>query len=454
MHDRVDDPQSSELIYSLLAILVLLLLSGFFSGSETAMTSLGRGKLKDYLEKENDEKQKKKLEKFMHKPNQYLTTILIMNNIVNILASSLTTVFVFNLFPGSEGTAVGIATGFMTLLILIFGEITPKVFARENKEKFFAFVFKPIHFINIILSPIVWVLVKITNVVIRAFGGEKINQAPPFITESEIMTYLDMGHEEGVIEKYEKYLMQRSLEMRDTSVKEIMTPRVEIVAMEDDETLIDLINTINEEGYSRFPVFKESMDTIVGVCYAKDIFKLLDKTDDFGTLKNNRITNLIHKPSFVPITMKINDVLKLFLANHTHMAIVVDEYGGTAGLVTLEDIIEELTGEILDEYDDIVEESNITRIDENSLLVNGSTPINDIERELDEDFPETEFETIGGFLLEQLERFPKPGENIIFEDFEFEVISVTVNRIDKVKVTYLSNNEEFEGDGENEQTTN
>lgn len=305
-----------------------------------------------------------------------------------------------------------------------------------------------------ILTPIVWILVKITNVVIRVFGGEKIDKAPPFITESEIMTYLDMGHEEGVIEKYEKFLMQRSLEMRDTSVKEIMTPRVEIVAMEDDETIIDLVRTINEEGYSRVPVFKESMDTIIGVCYAKDIFKLLDKTDDFTTLKNNKITNLIHKPSFIPITMKINDVLKLFLTNHTHMAIVVDEYGGTAGLVTLEDVIEELTGEILDEYDDVIEESNITRIDNYSLLVNGSTPINDIEREFDKDFPETEFETIGGFLLEQLERFPKPGEKIIFEDFEFEVISVKVNKIDKVKVTYLLNREEYKGDEESEQTNN
>ncbi|MDK2945963.1 MAG: magnesium and cobalt exporter, family [Geotoga sp.] len=451
MYDRVDDPQSGELIYTLLAILVLLVLSGFFSGSETAMTALGRGKIKDYLENENDEKKKKKLEKFMHRPNQYLTTILIMNNIVNILASSLTTVFVVNLFPGSQGTAVGIATGFMTLLILIFGEITPKVFARENREKFFSFVFNPIHFLNLILTPIVWVLVKITNVVIKAFGGEKIDQAPPFITESEIMTYLDMGHEEGVIEKYEKYLMQRSLEMRDTSVKEIMTPRVEIVAMEDNETLVDLIKTINEEGYSRLPVFKESMDTIIGICYAKDIFKLLDKTDDLSSLKKNEITNLMHNPSFVPITMKINDVLKLFLANHTHMAIVVDEYGGTAGLVTLEDIIEELTGEILDEYDDKVEESNIVRIDDYSLLVNGSTPINDIEREFDIDFPETEFETIGGFLLEQLERFPKPGENIVFDNFEFEVISVTINRIDKVKVTYLIHSEEYEGDGKNGQ---
>lgn len=149
----MDDPQSGELIYLLISILILLILSGFFSGSETAMTSLGRGKLKDYLENENNEKRKKKLEKFMHNPNQYLTTILIMNNIVNILASSLTTVFVVNLFPSSQGTAVGLATGFMTMLILIFGEITPKVFARENKEKIFFLCFQSNSFFKYDFNP-------------------------------------------------------------------------------------------------------------------------------------------------------------------------------------------------------------------------------------------------------------------------------------------------------------
>ncbi|PWJ95440.1 CBS domain containing-hemolysin-like protein [Oceanotoga teriensis] len=431
----MDDPQSSsQLIFSLMFIFVLLMLSALFSGSETAFTSMGRGKLKDYLENEEDEKKKSMLQKFMNSPNQYLTTILILNNVVNILASSLTTLFVANLLPNSKGVAVGIATGFMTLMILIFGEITPKVYARENKEKFFKFSFRIVNVLNYILTPVVWILVNLSNVVIKIFGGKGFGQTPPFVTESEIMTYLDMGHEEGVIEKYEKYLMQRSLEIRETSVKEIMTPRVEMVSLEDDEKINDLIKIINDDGYSRIPIYRESLDTIVGICYAKDIFKLMDEVSDSDKLRNMSVLKISHKPFFVPITMKVKDILKMFLTNHTHMAIVVDEYGGTAGLVTLEDVIEELTGEILDEYDDIIEESNITRIDENIILVNGSTPINDIERELDIDFPETDFETIGGFLLEQLERFPKPGEHIIFENYEFEVISVTVNKIDKVKI--------------------
>jgi len=434
----VEDPSSSTgVLISLVEVIILLLLSGFFSASETAMTAMSKHKLKDYVENEDNEKKKTEIERFLKKPNQVLTTILIMNNIVNVLAASLTTVFITKLFPTSQGLAIGIATGFITLLILIFGEITPKVYARQNTVKFFEFSFKIINILNYTLKPIAWILVRISNLVIRIFGGSTINEAP-FITENEIMSYLDIGHEEGIIEKDEKYLMQRSLEMRDTSVKEIMTPRVDIVAIEDDENIMELVSLINEEGYSRFPIYRESLDTIVGICYAKDIFKIIEEEKE--ELKITNILTIAHKPYFVPVTMKIKDVLKNFLSNRIHMAIVVDEYGGTAGLVTLEDVIEELTGEILDEYDDVIEESNITKIDDNTLLVNGSTPINDIERELDEELPETDFETISGFLLEQLERFPKPGEKINYDNFEFEVISVTVNKIDKVKVSIRRKN--------------
>ena len=434
----MEDPSSSTgVLISLVEVIILLLLSGFFSASETAMTAMSKHKLKDYVENEDNEKKKTEIERFLKKPNQVLTTILIMNNIVNVLAASLTTVFITKLFPTSQGLAIGIATGFITLLILIFGEITPKVYARQNTVKFFEFSFKIINILNYTLKPIAWILVRISNLVIRIFGGSTINEAP-FITENEIMSYLDIGHEEGIIEKDEKYLMQRSLEMRDTSVKEIMTPRVDIVAIEDDENIMELVSLINEEGYSRFPIYRESLDTIVGICYAKDIFKIIEEEKE--ELKITNILTIAHKPYFVPVTMKIKDVLKNFLSNRIHMAIVVDEYGGTAGLVTLEDVIEELTGEILDEYDDVIEESNITKIDDNTLLVNGSTPINDIERELDEELPETDFETISGFLLEQLERFPKPGEKINYDNFEFEVISVTVNKIDKVKVSIRRKN--------------
>jgi len=429
-------------------------MSGFFSASEISLTAIGRYKIRELIDNEKNDKKKKKYKDFIDNPNHYLTTILVMNNIVNILATSMATVFAVRLIPSSQGTTVGVVTAIMTLLILIFGEITPKVYAREISVKFFNFSFPIIYYLNTILSPIVWLLVSLSNIVIRTFGGETIKNAPPLITENEIISYLDISHEEGVIEKSEKYLMQRSLEMKDTPVKEIMTPRVDIVAIENTETVEELINIINEEGYSRIPVYKESLDNIVGIVYAKDIFQKIEELGDLEKVMKIRVSDIMRRPFFVPLTMNIRDVFKLFLTYHTHIAIVVDEYGGTAGLVTLEDIIEEMTGEIFDEYDDFSDEINIKKIEENSILVDGATPINDIERELDIDFPETEFETIGGFLLEHFKRFPKPGEKFTIDNYEFEIISVTVNRIDKVKITVHPEKNVEEGDEKKDEESN
>jgi putative hemolysin len=448
----VDDPGS--LWGSLIFLIVLLIMSGFFSASEISLTAIGRYKIRELIDNEKNDKKKKKYKDFIDNPNHYLTTILVMNNIVNILATSMATVFAVRLIPSSQGTTVGVVTAIMTLLILIFGEITPKVYAREISVKFFNFSFPIIYYLNTILSPIVWLLVSLSNIVIRTFGGETIKNAPPLITENEIISYLDISHEEGVIEKSEKYLMQRSLEMKDTPVKEIMTPRVDIVAIENTETVEELINIINEEGYSRIPVYKESLDNIVGIVYAKDIFQKIEELGDLEKVMKIRVSDIMRRPFFVPLTMNIRDVFKLFLTYHTHIAIVVDEYGGTAGLVTLEDIIEEMTGEIFDEYDDFSDEINIKKIEENSILVDGATPINDIERELDIDFPETEFETIGGFLLEHFKRFPKPGEKFTIDNYEFEIISVTVNRIDKVKITVHPEKNVEEGDEKKDEESN
>lgn len=448
----MDDPGS--LWGSLIFLIVLLIMSGFFSASEISLTAIGRYKIRELIDNEKNDKKKKKYKDFIDNPNHYLTTILVMNNIVNILATSMATVFAVRLIPSSQGTTVGVVTAIMTLLILIFGEITPKVYAREISVKFFNFSFPIIYYLNTILSPIVWLLVSLSNIVIRTFGGETIKNAPPLITENEIISYLDISHEEGVIEKSEKYLMQRSLEMKDTPVKEIMTPRVDIVAIENTETVEELINIINEEGYSRIPVYKESLDNIVGIVYAKDIFQKIEELGDLEKVMKIRISDIMRRPFFVPLTMNIRDVFKLFLTYHTHIAIVVDEYGGTAGLVTLEDIIEEMTGDIFDEYDDFSDEINIKKIEENSILVDGATPINDIERELDIDFPETEFETIGGFLLEHFKRFPKPGEKFTIDNYEFEIISVTVNRIDKVKITVHPEKNVEEGDEKKDEESN
>nr|WP_198029649.1 MULTISPECIES: hemolysin family protein [unclassified Marinitoga] len=418
----------------LLEIVGLLSLSAFFSASETALTSMSRLKVKDMIENEEDEHARDKLHHFLQHPNQLLTTILVMNNLVNILVSSITTAFVIEMIPGNTGKVVGIVTGILTLAILIFGEITPKVYARENTEKFFNFVFPVISFLTYILKPIIWLLVSISNFFIRLFGGEKISEAP-FITEDELINYLDIGHEEGVIEKDEKFIMKRGLELKEISVKEIMTPRVDIIAISEEESIRDLITIINEEGYSRIPVYKDSIDNIIGVCYAKDVFKIIEKEGlNEETLELN-IKHIMHKVEFIPLTMKLRDVMKLFLEKRTHLAVVVDEYGGTAGIVTLEDVLEELTGEILDEYDVVSEEINIVKLGKNNYLVNGTTPINDIERELDLELPETDFETIGGLLLEEFERFPRAGEKLTLDGVTFEIVSVSKNKIDKVKIT-------------------
>lgn len=431
----MEDPASyKQVLMMVIEIISLLFLSAFFSASETALTSMSRLKVKDLIENEDNDNAREKLHHFLQHPNQLLTTILVMNNLVNILISSLSTAFIIELVPGNTGKVVGVVTGILTLMILIFGEITPKVYARENTEKFFNIVFPVIAFLTIILKPIIWLLVNISNFFIKLFGGEKISEAP-FITEDEIMNYLDIGHEEGVIEKDEKFIMKRGLELKEISVKEIMTPRVDIVAISDEDDIRELVQIINEEGYSRIPIYKESIDNIIGVCYAKDVFKILEKEGISEEVLDINIKNIMHKVEFIPLTMKIRDVMKLFLEKHTHMAIVVDEYGGTAGLVTLEDILEELTGEILDEYDIVSEEINIVKLAKNVYLANGTTPINDIERELDLELPETDFETIGGLLLEEFERFPKAGEKITLEGVVFEIVSVSKNKIDKVKIT-------------------
>ena len=276
---------------------------------------------------------------------------------------------------------------------------------------------------------------NISNALIVLRGGKKVRETP-FITEDEIISAVDVGHEEGVLLPEERRMMKMSLELKGTSVKEIMTPRVEIVCIEEDAVIRDLLNLVHEEGYSRIPVYRENIDRIVGVCYAKDIIGYIaERKDPERILDTIPVKEIMRVPFFIPETKKIHDLMKEFKQKKIHLAIVVDEYGGTAGLVSMEDILEEFTGEILDEYDVESEEITIEKIDESTYIIDGMTPINDIERELDIKFPETEFETVGGYLLEILERFPDVGEIIHIDGFNFEIIAIGKNRIEKIKLT-------------------
>jgi len=431
----VEEPLSSSLriIFEILFLIFLIYLSAFFSGSETALTSMGKLKLKEMLEKSKSKDKKEIAKEALHRPNRLLTTILICNNLVNILASSIATVLVMDILPReSKGVAVATATGVMTFLILIFGEITPKIYAKENAEKVFERSTKLVDVVATVLKPILWILMGISNIMVKALGGVKMSEAP-FITEDELVFVVEIGKKEGILEKEEGEFLSRILDMKNTDVREIMVPRVDMVCIEDDKNLLDLIELIKDEQFSRIPVYHETVDNIVGICYAKDVLSVIDNMN-FKDLDKAKVREIMRDVFFVPETMKISSLLKDFKKRKVHMAIVVDEFGGTSGIVTLEDILEYIVGEIMDEYD-TDEISGIKKLGENLYVIDAKVPIADLEREIGVKFPKTEFETIGGYLLELFERVPKVGEEMDVGKFHFRILAASRNRIDKIEVS-------------------
>lgn len=428
------DGDPSAIFLYLIILIGLLYLSGFFSGSETALMAVGKLRLRQLTEGKDEKKLSKTVRRFIEKPNRMLTAVLVMNNLVNILASAVATLLALRLLPEtSEGIAAALVTGIMTFLVLVFGEITPKIHARENPEKVFMRVVPVIAVFTAILEPILKFLLSISNAFIVLLGGRKVSDTP-FITEDEIVLAVDTGHQEGVLQPDESKIMKRALVLKDISVNEIMTPRVEIEALDENAPLLKLLRIIENEGYSRIPVYRQSIDRIVGVCFAKDLLKFMSERSNTESILSNTPVKEIMRPAFfVPETKKLDDLLKEFIEEKNHLAVVIDEYGGTAGLISMEDIIEELTGEILDEYD-LDSEITIERVNDNEYIVDGITPINDIERELDKDFPDTDFETVGGFLLEVLERFPAVGETLRVDGFTFEILAAGKNKIEKVRL--------------------
>lgn len=432
----MEDPLSYLL--SFLLLVFLLYLSAVFSASETALTSISRIKLKEALKKGDKEEEESELHLF----NKLLTVILIMNNLVNILASSVATLIVVGLFRDviPQGLVALITTLILTFFILIFGEITPKIYARQNNEKIFNRMIKILIFLSKIFSPFIKLLVSISNFIIKIFGGNYVYETP-FITTEDILMYVEAGREEGVIKHEESFMLKRTLEMEVSLVKEIMIPRVDIVAIEENETLGEVMEIIKEEEYSRIPVYKETIDNIVGICYAKDVLVFISER---GTEVKDKVKvkELMREPLFVPETMKVSELLKIFKEQKIHIAIVVDEYGGTAGLVTMEDILEEIFGEIMDEYDQN-ENVGIKKLEDGSYIVDATIPINDLERELNIIFPESDYETLAGYILENLQRIPKVGEKFKIDNFIFKIVAASKNRIEKVLIKVVDDEKDY-----------
>ncbi|WP_297439249.1 hemolysin family protein [uncultured Clostridium sp.] len=410
----------------LVVLIILIALSGFFSSSETALTSVNKIKIRHMVEA--NVKGAKLVEKLIESPKELLGAILIGNNIVNIGASSLATVLAASLVHDTkyQDTGVAIATGIMTILILIFGEITPKSLAQQNAEMVSIKVSKPIAFIVFVFKPFVWFFTKISSFFIKILGGDP-DKAQPFITEEELRTLVDVGGEEGVIEEEEKEMIFNVFEFGDSQVKDIMVQRVDITAENLETTYQELLEGIKKYRFSRIPIYDENIDDIVGILNTKDLILLSDEDK-----KNFDIKSLMRKPHYTFEFKKITDLFNEMKKTRNHMSVVLDEYGGTVGIVTIEDLIEEIVGEIEDEYDE--HEELIVEISKNEYQVDGSTRLDDLSEVAGIKVESDEFDSIGGFVIGILDRIPELGEQIEYENLKFTIEEIDRKRIKKVKI--------------------
>lgn len=406
--------------WQIVSLIILIGLSGFFSMSETALMSLNKIKLRHMVEE--GVAGAKSVEKLIEDPNKLLGAILIGNNVVNIGASSLATVLATNIF-GNSG--VGIATGVITILVLIFGEITPKSIAKQKSETVALMVVKPIQFIVFIFKPFVYVFTIISSLFIRLLGGDP-NKAESFITEEELKTMVDVSEEEGVLENVEKEMIFNVFDFVDLQVKDVMVQRVDIVAVDEEATYDEVMDIIKSEQFSRIPVYSETIDNVIGVINVKDFAMVENIREDFN------VTKYVREPFYTFEFKKIVELFKEMKKARNHIAVVLDEYGGTVGLVTIEDLVEEIVGEIEDEYDE--EDNSIEVIKENEYVVDGSARLHDISELLGVDIDSEEFDSVGGLMIGVLGRMPEEKEEVVSNDITFIAEEIDKNRIKKVRL--------------------
>lgn len=415
-----------EIYSQLILLVILIILSGIFSASETALTAF---KSMDLQEIENVNPKKANLLKlWLTRPNEILTAILLGNNIVNILASSIATIVTLKIVGEASGNAIAIATVSMTVVVLIFGEITPKVLAKTYSMKISGMVIGPIYIMSIVALPIIKLLMFITKIISKMMGVD-IRQENLMITEEEIKSYINVGSSEGVIEEEEREMIHSIIEFGDTTAKEVMTPRTSIFMLDSESTIDEVWDEIIESGYSRIPVYGEDYDEILGILYVKDLMVLAK-----NRTTNIPIKNILREVYFVPDTKSIVEILDEFRKKQVHMAVILDEYGGTIGLLTIEDLIEEIIGEIKDEYD-LHEEDEIEEIGEKKYKVDARINIEDLNKELYTEIPESEdYESLGGYILDVLGRVAEVDDTVLLDHVKMTVLEVDKTRVVKILI--------------------
>ncbi|WP_308682515.1 hemolysin family protein [Stomatobaculum longum] len=412
---------SHQDLVELCMLIALLVLSALFSSSETALTTVNRIRIRT-LAGQGD-KRAMTLLAVLQNPEKMLSVILIGNNVVNLYASSLATTVTLSLF-GSK--LVGVATGILTLAVLVFGEVAPKTMASRNAEQIALRAAGPVKCLMWLFTPLVFVVNNLARLVMKLFGADRPGKRE-LMTAEELRTIVQVGHEDGVIENSERKMIDNVFDFGERSARDIMIPRIDMTCIDVEAGYDELMEVVREEKYTRIPVYKESADTIVGILNIKD---LLFRAQD----KPFRIAELMRKPLFTYEQKKTSELMVEMRKNYTNLAIVLDEYGVTAGMVTMEDILEEIVGEIRDEYDRD-EEKSIRRIAPNTYLIEGNVKIDDVNEVLQLHLASEDYESIGGYVLEQLEHFPKEGECVTKGGISFTVTRMEQTRIAEVKLS-------------------
>lgn len=431
------DSDPSSIFFQILLILVLILLNAFFAATEMAVVSANKSKISVLANEGN--KKAEALQSLMEETSKFLATIQVGITLGGYFASAsaATTLsqplamVLSNLnVPASNQIAMIVVTILLSYLTLVLGELFPKRVALQNAEKIAIFAAKPILWFSRIAAPFVKILTLSTNLLVRIFGI-KDEELEERVSEEEIRMMINAGEEYGVINEIEKELIDGVFEFDDTLAKEIMTPRVNVFSIDVNTPVDKIIDMVLEEKYSRIPVYEDNIDNIIGILYIKDLFIQYRK----HSMDENSIRKLLRQPYFVPETKNIDELFRELQSTNNHIALLADEYGAFVGIVTIEDIIEEIMGNIFDEYDDKGE--LIKKIDSNSYIVDGLTSIDDVNEELNLNLLSEDFDTIGGFVIDLLGHIPKPNENktISYENVLFKIEKVKEKRIDKIRIS-------------------
>ena len=407
---------------------IFLLFSFFFSGTESACFSLSQAQIRHLRENAPKSIQNRRLLRLLERPRRLLLTILIGNTVVNVAAATVAALFTGHLVEKAHipsGRAFFIEIVVVTLIILVLTEVTPKVFAVRQALRFALAVSFPLSIIVAVLYPLSALFEALTNAVASALG---VRREAPFVNEEELKILFELGEEKGTLDRDEKEMIHSIFEFRETMVREVMVPRTDMVCVPASATITEVMREVKETGHSRIPVYEDTIDNIIGLLFVKDLLPVLK-----GRKSMPSLPDLVRKAYFVPETKRIDELLREFQKERIHMAIVVDEYGGTAGLVTLENVIEEIVGDIRDEFDR--EKPLVRAVQRGEWVVDGKIDIEEFNKAVHGRIPVgDDFETLGGFLLSLFGRIPQDGEEVRYQNLVFVIDKVLGRRIRQVRV--------------------